>query len=376
MALFTKLRTAVVVMAIATVAYADSHAGMSMDDKSKDADERLATLRKGLQLKFVHWFISVAFLVVTPAFGACYALADRFRPAVGIQAVAGVYSIVEALVLRFPDPQGHENRTSRGTAWFLMLFYALVVVNGAVCEGASMAAKLRDSRIGRIASRLSPMSYKVMSVLLCECGFLKAGMNIIAMLGFCYNDHTGQCNAHGIMGMSFIAYGLFLATMVVIPWLRVNRHRYSQEMYDSAMITAWGIVNTFTEHRPWQPWSHHDYQHTSMGIIFWACGMLGMFLSRHHKRKYHACFDLDIHRLCHGAAFPAHRDLGKAPLVLWAGAYVRRSLPDCRNKLLVGRCRLRPFRPHPLFPVHASLGTCVCRDPVHVCKRGASPACY
>ncbi|VUG17653.1 YTP1 [Brettanomyces bruxellensis] len=286
MALFTKLRTAVVVMAIATVAYADSHAGMSMDDKSKDADERLATLRKGLQLKFVHWFISVAFLVVTPAFGACYALADRFRPAVGIQAVAGVYSIVEALVLRFPDPQGHENRTSRGTAWFLMLFYALVVVNGAVCEGASMAAKLRDSRIGRIASRLSPMSYKVMSVLLCECGFLKAGMNIIAMLGFCYNDHTGQCNAHGIMGMSFIAYGLFLATMVVIPWLRVNRHRYSQEMYDSAMITAWGIVNTFTEHRPWQPWSHHDYQHTSMGIIFWACGMLGMFLSRHHKRNF------------------------------------------------------------------------------------------
>ena len=281
-----KLKSTLIFLAALSVAYAEGHGGMAMDDKSKDADERLATLRKGLQLKFVHWFISVAFLLVTPAFGACYAVADRFRVSVGVQAVAGVYSVVEALILRFPDPQGHENRTSRGTAWFLMFFYGLVVLNGVACEGATMASKLEDSRIGRIASKLSPLSYKVISVLICECGFLKAAMNIIAILGFCYNDHTGQCNAHGIMGMSFIAYGWFLATMLVIPWLRVNRHRYSQEMYDSAMITAWGIVNTFTEHRLGKPWSHHDFQHTSMGIIFWACGMLGMYLSRHHKRNF------------------------------------------------------------------------------------------
>lgn len=260
---------------------------MTMDDKSDHYEERLAAMQDGLNWKMTHWFASVFTLVILPCIAACYALADKLHTSLIIQIASGIYSIVEALVLRFPDPDGHENRTSRGTAWFLMLFYGVAIFNGAICEGTNLfVSRFKDSRIGKVSSRMTPFTYKILSVLICECGFVKAAMNIVAILGFCYDDHTGQCNAHGIMGMSFMAYGWFLATMLVIPWLRINRHKYSQEMYDSCMLTAWGIVNTFTEHRPWEPWSHHDYQHTSMGIIFWACGMLGIFLSRHHKRNF------------------------------------------------------------------------------------------
>jgi Protein of unknown function (Ytp1) len=51
------------------------------------------------------------------------------------------------------------------------------------------------------------------------------------------------------MGSSFAAYGIIMLISLRVggPWL-LKRQR-SQEWYDSWVITAWGIVNTFTEHR-------------------------------------------------------------------------------------------------------------------------------
>ena len=102
----------------------------------------------------------------------------------------------------------------------------------------------------------------------------------ITALGFCRADHLGQCLAHFIMGSAFIGYGIILTMMMMVgqPWLRRNGR--SQEFYDSSFITAWGIVNTFTEHRWGQAWSHNDLQHTSMGIIWWCAGLVGIWLSR------------------------------------------------------------------------------------------------
>jgi hypothetical protein len=39
------------------------------------------------------------------------------------------------------------------------------------------------------------------------------------------------------------------------------------------------LVNSFTEHRWGENWSHKDFQHTSMGIIWFCAGVLGVFLS-------------------------------------------------------------------------------------------------
>ena len=32
-------------------------------------------------------------------------------------------------------------------------------------------------------------------------------------------------------------------------------------------------------------WNHGDYQHTSMGVIWWAAGIVGIVLSRNGKRS-------------------------------------------------------------------------------------------
>lgn len=118
--------------------------------------------------------------------------------------------------------------------------------------------------------------------------WIQMGFGGITALGFCRNstgDHLGQCLAHGIMGSAFIGYGIVMLIMLhVQPWLA--RLKISQELLDSSVIMAWGLVNTFTEHRWGSSWSHKDLQHTSLGIIWVAAGIAGIFLSsRNGKPK-------------------------------------------------------------------------------------------
>ena len=102
----------------------------------------------------------------------------------------------------------------------------------------------------------------------------------ITALGFCQGDHLGQCLAHFIMGSAFIGYGIVLTILLLVGQIWLKRTGRSQEFFDSLLISAWGCVNTFTEHRWGGPWVKNDLQHTSMGIVWWCAGLLGIWLSR------------------------------------------------------------------------------------------------
>jgi hypothetical protein len=102
----------------------------------------------------------------------------------------------------------------------------------------------------------------------------------ITTLGFCQGDHLGQCAAHFIMGGAFIAYGIILTIILLVGQTWMRRTGRSQEFFDSAVIAAWGCVNTFTEHRWGTKWVKNDWQHTTMGIVWWCAGLAGMWLSR------------------------------------------------------------------------------------------------
>ncbi|ESW98229.1 Protein YTP1 [Ogataea parapolymorpha DL-1] len=274
------MKSALLLAVLATL-FCRVHAGFE-EGADEDTSYLAAVAQNVNKTLIFHWLISVLLLVVVPSFGAVFVLAGRLATGISIQALCAVYAAVEALILRFPDPSGEENVTSRGTAWFLAFFYCVTLLSGSVATGSSLFA----DKIGFVGPKIANIVYKVFSVLLVLCGFLKSGMAVVSALGFCYGLHTGQCNAHGIMGTAFIGYGFLLSMVLVVPWLRHgDGQKRSQEFYDSIMITIWGIINTFTEHRPWEPWSHGDYQHTSMGIIFWACGMLGIWLSRNNRRN-------------------------------------------------------------------------------------------
>jgi len=71
-------------------------------------------------------------------------------------------------------------------------------------------------------------------------------LGAVASLSFCYGDHLGQCVAHMIMGSAFVGYGVLMLSMLEFGknWLRTRQ--LSQEYLDCCVITAWGVVNTFT----------------------------------------------------------------------------------------------------------------------------------
>ena len=104
-------------------------------------------------------------------------------------------------------------------------------------------------------------------------------------VGFCRDDHLGQCLAHFIMGGAFVAYGIIMTMLLLVAQMWLRKTGRSQEFFDSIIIAAWGCVNTFTEHRWGTPWAGNDLQHTSMGIIWWCAGLLGIWLSRSRGGK-------------------------------------------------------------------------------------------
>ncbi|KAL7424243.1 hypothetical protein Q5752_001829 [Cryptotrichosporon argae] len=116
-------------------------------------------------------------------------------------------------------------------------------------------------------------------------GWTQMLFGITTAFGLCRNGELGQCAAHYIMGSAFIAYAAILVIMLHLGGAWLARRGWSQEMLDSSVIMVWGIINTFTEHHG-GPWTHKDMQHTMLGVLWWAGGMLGVYLSRKGKRSF------------------------------------------------------------------------------------------
>ncbi|SGY21349.1 BQ5605_C016g08226 [Microbotryum silenes-dioicae] len=110
----------------------------------------------------------------------------------------------------------------------------------------------------------------------------------IATLGFCFGEHTLQCVAHFAMGSGFIGYGIILLVLFRLGARWLERRGCAQEMIDSWVLLVLGIVNTFTEHNFLGGnggWSHKDMNHVSLGVLWWAGGALGVWLSRGGRRN-------------------------------------------------------------------------------------------
>lgn len=240
--------------------------------------------------KTFHWILSLFLLLVAPSFLAVLANSDHTHYALPLQLISTAYSAVEWLFIDFPDPNGHENKASKGTSLFLSLLLGATVFLGTFHSGLNWVMNKLAARKGTVSSGAPPIIgtfYRILSILVVFTGWVRVCLAPVALFGFCYGRHTGQCIAHGIMGSSFVAYGFLYLYILLVPWIRKHglnpndAPAWSQEFYDLTLMCAYGIVNTFTEHR-WgkEPWNHGDYQHTAMGIIWWAGGLVGMWLTR------------------------------------------------------------------------------------------------
>uniref|UniRef100_V5F2Q8 YTP1 n=2 Tax=Kalmanozyma brasiliensis (strain GHG001) TaxID=1365824 RepID=V5F2Q8_KALBG len=115
-------------------------------------------------------------------------------------------------------------------------------------------------------------------------GWVQMVFGVSTLQSWCFGGHLGQCLAHYIMGSAFQAYAAILVIMMKAGGDWLSRRGQSQEWFDSWVIMLWGIVNTFTEHHG-GPWTHKDLQHTLMGVLWWAGGAVGIWLSRGGRRN-------------------------------------------------------------------------------------------
>lgn len=274
------------VVGLVAVAMADeTHEGHDHDSMHMDPPKEFHPVNPGS--KSFHWILSLALLLMVPSVSAVAAVANKVHWSLLLQVVLTAYLVFELLFLDFPDSNNHENRTSKGTLWFLSMLLGATIFLGTFINGSNVVINKFYPHLKTNEYGWSYKLYKVLSVLSVVTGWVRVCLAPVALFGFCTGKHTGQCIAHGIMGSSFVFYGLVLAIVLVVPWIRNhNQHGApgrSQEFWDSSLMCAWGIVNTFTEHR-WgkEGWSHGDYQHTSMGIIWWCGGLLGMWLTRNN----------------------------------------------------------------------------------------------
>lgn len=245
--------------------------------------------------KAFHWLMSVALLFLLPSISAAFLLADKQHWSLMFHFVLLGYSVFEWMFLPFADnTDNHENKTSRGTSTFITLLLAANIFIGTFMNGSNWimnrffpSAAGSSLNNGNANSGVLCKVFKTLSVIIALTGWVRVCLAVVALFGFCYDKHTGQCIAHGIMGTAFVFYAMVLTIVLIIPWIRKrDTNRRSQEFYDSVVMCAWGIVNTFTEHR-WgkEGWSMGDYQHTAMGIIWWAGALVGVFLTR--KKNNH-----------------------------------------------------------------------------------------
>ncbi|KAK9457503.1 hypothetical protein V1511DRAFT_493796 [Dipodascopsis uninucleata] len=223
------------------------------------------------------FFMMVSFGFLFPV-GMIFGMTkSRFH--VPVQVAGVVFTIVGYFLghhhkgRQFPSNNIHSKFAS-----YLLFFLSLQIA----C-GVFLKLHLERGIMGKVR-RFVVIGHGIIGKVMPILSWVQMGFGGIVALGFCHGDHLGQCLAHGIMGSAFIAYGCIMAIMMLVGQAWLARSGRSQDFYDSLIITLWGIVNTFTEHRWGQTWTHGDYQHTSMGIVWWCAGMLGIFLSKRNGR--------------------------------------------------------------------------------------------
>lgn len=261
-----------------------SEMGMTMDDVEGLTRPDIVNA----EARTAHWLATVIFLLILPSFFTCFAFANKINIALLLTGASGIYALLEVFLLNFADNDGIENRTSQGSAWSILILIIISLFLGTIFSGnTALQSKRLKSIVSQTGESKLVYLYKGISFLVVLNGWVKVCLAPVSLFGFCREAHTGQCIAHGIMGTAFTLYGFIYTLVLIIPWLRNSKSQYSQDFIDSWIMCLWGIVNTFTEHK-WgrEGWHCSDYQHTAMGIIWWAGGLLGIFLSRGGRRTF------------------------------------------------------------------------------------------
>ncbi|ORX81629.1 hypothetical protein K493DRAFT_93758 [Basidiobolus meristosporus CBS 931.73] len=114
--------------------------------------------------------------------------------------------------------------------------------------------------------------------------YVQMALGSLIYRGVYAKEELEQGSAH--FKASFLVTGAILLLIIRAGNAYMQSLGKSQEYWDSWVMTLWGIFNTFTEHRWGESWSHGDLQHTSLGLVWWFGGMLGLYMTRPNGKSH------------------------------------------------------------------------------------------
>ncbi|KAJ1919000.1 hypothetical protein H4219_002259 [Mycoemilia scoparia] len=122
-------------------------------------------------------------------------------------------------------------------------------------------------------------------------GYMQMIFGVLISWNLCQDRKSlGQCLSHFIRGSGLVFYGciLFLALRLCGPIFKLLQRPI--EFYQSLTFFAIGLFTIFTEHNfidpePEEEWSHKDFQHTFIGVLWISGGALGAYLG--YKAESH-----------------------------------------------------------------------------------------
>lgn len=258
------LPTAVVLLSLASKAFAHAHHDhLSEEAKNRPVDAIL----------WIHIFLQMAVWGVLFPTGMVLGL-SKSRWHVPLQSV-GIALTLGGYILG----HSHGGRAFLAGAHGTFANILFVPIFLQLALGIYLKLHIHEETIRPWAVRLHSIVGKAYPII----GWVQMLFGAIAFRGYCRGGNLGQCLAHYIMGSGFIAYGIIMAIMLLVGEAWIRRSQKSPEWWDSWIIMLWGIVNTFTEHHG-GGWSHKDMQHTILGVLWWAGGLLGILLARNNQR--------------------------------------------------------------------------------------------
>ncbi|GAA5983703.1 hypothetical protein JCM11641_000939 [Rhodosporidiobolus odoratus] len=128
-------------------------------------------------------------------------------------------------------------------------------------------------------------------------GYIEVCTGVAVWTGSCREKYLNGCLAHIIKGSIFSWYGLltfarYLGAFSTLGWSwnrnpRDNDSFWTAEFVESLVIFVYGSTNTWMERfGKHGAWGVKDVQHTSIAIMFWAAGTLGMLLESRSVRSW------------------------------------------------------------------------------------------
>ncbi|KAJ2006580.1 hypothetical protein H4R26_001301 [Coemansia thaxteri] len=194
----------------------------------------------------------------------------KYQPAV--QVGGAIFAFVGII---FGYTHGHFDNVYARFGCFMLL---LLAGHTAINLGFELGVLKRTHKVEAV--------YRVVGVGQFFFTYVAMVLGVINYIGLCSQGHLGQCVSHFARGSGLMICSVLLLVMLRVCGPMMLGLRRPPEFYASMIMLVVGLIGTFTEHNflqssstPSEAWSHKDLQHTSIGVLWAAGGLLGVLMT-------------------------------------------------------------------------------------------------